>query len=127
MIKEGTQILIEKAESNLASAKILLSAESFYPDTIAFLLQQAIEKYLKAFLAQHGEGYPKIHDLYVLHEHCKELDSDFNQISPEDFDILNYFAVAGRYSDDMMAGMEEIIRFQATAQQCKDLIEIKIK
>lgn len=54
MIKEGTQILLDKAGSNLESAKILLSAERFYPDTIAFLLQQAIEKYLKAFLAQHG-------------------------------------------------------------------------
>ena len=127
MIKEGTQILIEKAESCLASARILQSAEEFYPDTIAFLLQQAIEKILKAFLAQHGEGYPKIHDLYVLLEHCKELDSDFARISPEDFDLLNYFAVAGRYSDDMMAGMEEIVRFQETAQQCKDLVELKIQ
>jgi hypothetical protein len=43
MIREGAQILIEKANSNFNSAVILLSAPEFYPDTIAFLLQQSIE------------------------------------------------------------------------------------
>ncbi len=126
MIKEGTLILIEKANSNLESATILLSAKRMHPDTIAFLLQQAIEKYLKAFLAHHGEGYPKVHDLFVLLHHCQELDTDFEVIDTEDFDILNFYAVAGRYSDEMMADREDIERFQKTAQQCKELIERKI-
>lgn len=126
MIREGAQILIEKANSNFNSAVILLSAPEFYPDTIAFLLQQSIEQYLKAFLSQHGEGYPKIHDLYVLLEHCKELDADFAEIDVEDFDLLNYYAVSGRYSDDLMAGMDEIKSFENTAKQLQVMISQKL-
>jgi hypothetical protein len=62
----------------------------------------------------------------VLLEHCKELDADFAEIDVEDFDLLNYYAVSGRYSDDLMAGMDEIKSFENTAKQLQVMISQKL-
>ena len=61
------QLLVRKAESDLAAVRRTLDSSGPY-DTGLFHCQQAVEKYLKALLAVHNVNYPKIHDVTVLAE-----------------------------------------------------------
>lgn len=76
----------EKGSHDLEGAKILF-AEKHLTDTIAVLIQQAVEKYLKGFLLYNGWRLEKIHDLVRLlaeaskyrkdllefEEHCRRI------------------------------------------------------
>jgi HEPN domain-containing protein len=55
----------EKGKHDIDGAKILF-AEKHCTDTIAVLIQQAVEKYLKGFLLYYGWKLEKIHDLVRL-------------------------------------------------------------
>jgi HEPN domain-containing protein len=58
---------IEKAESDLKNARLVLGAAEDCPaDTVAFHAQQCAEKYLKALLVFEGIDFPKTHDLDAL-------------------------------------------------------------
>ena len=61
---------LAKAESDLASAKILLFGAEKHLDTGLYHCQQAVEKTLKAFLASHNEPLIKTHDLEALVYDC---------------------------------------------------------
>lgn len=55
----------EKGRHDFDGTKVLFK-EKLFTDTIAVLVQQAIEKYLKGFLLYHGWKLEKIHDLVRL-------------------------------------------------------------
>ena len=57
----------------------LLYDERGYTDTIAFLIQQAIEKYLKGFLVYKGISPRKTHNLDFLLKRAIEFDKDFDE------------------------------------------------
>jgi HEPN domain-containing protein len=60
---------VEKAESDLKNARIVLGAGEECPaDTVAFHAQQCAEKYLKALLVFEGIDFPKTHDLVGVGE-----------------------------------------------------------
>jgi HEPN domain-containing protein len=54
---------IEKAELDYQAAAQLLEAGDRLRQIVAFHCQQAVEKYLKAFLVRHQVEFPKIHNL----------------------------------------------------------------
>lgn len=97
-----------KAEQDFAAALRLLEEPERFRDVIAFLSQQAVEKYLKAFLIQHRVEFPKTHDL-------SRLLSLVATVAPAmadslwDADRLTPFGVEIRYPGDapeMLAGGE---------------------
>jgi len=47
--------------------------DEYYTTIVAFHCQQAIEKYLKAFLLENGQPLQKIHDLVKLYNDVKQL------------------------------------------------------
>ena len=51
------------------------------PDIAAFHLQQAIGKYLKAFLTLHGEMLRKSHDVSALLLRCTAVDGSFASLA----------------------------------------------
>ncbi|MBI5327701.1 MAG: HEPN domain-containing protein [Deltaproteobacteria bacterium] len=55
----------EKGRHDIEGARLLLERGHF-TDTIAMLIQQALEKYLKGYLISHGWKLQKIHDLMPL-------------------------------------------------------------
>ncbi len=72
-----------------------------WEDIICFHCQQAIEKYLKAYLTSCGINIGKlrkwqIHDLSKLVSECQKLDSDF-QIIKEGCFQLNPYYIESRY------------------------------
>lgn len=83
-------------DSDLRSARVLLDLSPPESSTAAFHCQQAAEKYIKGFLAFHGEDPPRIHDLTVLLELAEEYDASLGDYE-DDARILVPFAVAGRY------------------------------
>ena len=70
-------------------------------DIAAFHLQQAIEKYLKAFLTLHGQVLRKSHDVSALLLGCIAVDGPFASLaSVEDPSEMTAFATKYRYSND---------------------------
>jgi len=67
---------LEKGKRDFEMAQ-LLYREKGYTDTIAFLVQQAVEKHLKGFLIYHGWKLEKIHDLERLLSETIKIDPAF--------------------------------------------------
>ncbi len=84
-----------KAESDLATARRMLASEGPF-DTACFHCQQAIEKFLKAFLAFQGQQIPRTHDLEELARLCSLLDKTLKWDELNLEEVTDY-AVAVRY------------------------------
>jgi HEPN domain-containing protein len=69
------------ANQDMVAAKALIeyveSTGAEITGEIAFLCQQAIEKFLKGYLVEHGKEPRKIHDLLALYSEVKSI-SDWN-------------------------------------------------
>ncbi len=85
---------IQKAESDLKTAEILISAGGPL-DTCCFHTQQAAEKCLKAMLCLYGIVPPRTHDLGELADKCQKIMPDF-KVDKELFELTEY-AVGLRY------------------------------
>lgn len=88
---------VQKAEDDFIVAQKLLRArkDPVY-DAVCFHAQQCAEKYLKAFLNEHGREAPKIHHLLDLLKLCKEIDVSLEILHP-DLRVLERFSVSVRY------------------------------
>jgi len=105
--------------------KLFESDPESYASTICFHAQQAVEKFLKAFLVLHNIDFPKTHDLDYLLLECKKID-------PENFNIdlgsLTDFGVSIRYPDDFyLPDKEETAQYRGIALKVKIVIEKIIK
>ena len=87
-----------RANEDIAVIESLSSTNiEFYTSTICFHSQQAVEKFLKAFLIFHDVDFPKTHDLDYLILECQKIDNSFMDI---DLKSLSDFGVSIRYPDD---------------------------
>lgn len=94
-MKPGTLEWIEKAEDDREVATMVAAAGKA-PDAICFHAQQCIEKMLKAALTEHGDQFPKTHDLAALAARLASLTPTYRP-DPNDFDLLEPGAVEYRY------------------------------
>lgn len=88
-----------KRDHDLANAEILYREHGF-TDTIAFLIQQAVEKYLKGYLIAHGWALRKIHDLEQLLSEAMGIDQSFSSFLDAGRKITQYY-IEARYPLDM--------------------------
>jgi HEPN domain-containing protein len=96
---------IEKAEHDMITAQRLLEIEPMILDNACFHCQQAVEKYLKAFLIYNGVDIEKTHNIVFLLSQCANFDPAFSAIDPLN---INVYAVQGRYPDtNLMPEKEE--------------------
>jgi len=79
----------ERGRHDIETAQLLYN-EQGYPDSIAYHIQQAVEKYLKGYLVLHGQKPPKIHELDALLNRIAAFDDSFN-------DFLELCEKASRY------------------------------
>jgi HEPN domain-containing protein len=117
------------ADADFDSALILNNAYRKHNAIICFHCQQAVEKYLKAFLCYNGVIPPKVHVLETLCALCSEFDSFFNNIA-KDCDYLSPFAVHARYPLEMEITDLNIVKSLEIAQKVKDftpIAELKAK
>lgn len=79
----------ERGRHDIETAQLLFD-ERGYTDSIAYHIQQAIEKYLKGYLVLHGKRPPKIHELDTLLNRIGTFDDSF-------IDFLDLCEKASRY------------------------------
>lgn len=117
MIDEYLEKWLIKANNDLkvAENESQLTPQDMVTDAICFHSQQAVEKYLKAFLIFKKIDFDKSHKLEYLLELCIETDSDFSQV---DIGDLSFYAVEVRYPDDF---------YIPTEKEAQDSLEIAMK
>ena len=86
---------LEKGKHDFEMAQLLYK-EQGYTDTIAFLIHQAVEKYLKGFLIYHGWQLKKIHDLEALLSEAIKIEPSFENFIPACRKITEYY-IESRY------------------------------
>lgn len=65
-MKPQTEVWVEIAEGDFATAEWLLESPHPLPRSVGFSAQQCVEKYLKAMLEEVGRPVPRTHDLGAL-------------------------------------------------------------
>ena len=114
-----------RANEDIAVINNLFNSDpSFYASSICYHAQQAVEKFLKAFLVFHSVDFKKTHDVDFLLAECKEIE-------PNGFDIdlgsLADFSISLRYPDDFyVPDKKETIKYRDIAIEVKKIMERKI-
>lgn len=93
-MKDETQLWLEYANENLASAEILLESHLYNPSLQNS--QQAIEKFLKACFVEKGVKLQKTHTISILVEQLKDFGFHFI-ISDDDIDLIDSIYLASKY------------------------------
>ena len=129
MIKQKETYLknwLIKANEDIAVIKQLSSEQpEFYTTAISFHSQQAVEKFLKAFLIYKDIEFQRTHDVDYLLAECLKIETlGFSSI---DLKNLNDYAVTVRYPDDFMTpSLKAALENKEIALNVKEIIESKI-
>ena len=98
-MKEETKFWTDKADEDFLAVETLLQSNLGMESIICFHCQQAAEKYLKAYLVEHGIEFPRTHDLMLLIDrYIQTIDYTFHELKNSAV-ILTEFAVVARYPD----------------------------
>ena len=116
---------LEKAEHDMEAAKLIIEMKPVILDIACFHCQQAVEKYLKAFLIFNNKTIIKTHSIELLIEECRLIDSEFTGI---DFKNLDEYAVEIRYPDSFLQpDLKETKEYFSMAMEIQKLVLSKIK
>ncbi|WP_016777257.1 HEPN domain-containing protein [Anaerophaga thermohalophila] len=116
---------IKKAEEDIAVIQKLTEFEIIASSAVCFHCQQAVEKFLKAFLIANNKEIARTHNIEFLLAECSDIDKDFEKIDPLN---LTDFGVDIRYPGDFCYPSEqEVIIYSNLALQIKNLVKSKIK
>ena len=110
------------ARRNLETAQLLIR-ENHYTDVIAFDIQQATEKALKAVYVYNNESVPRIHALDVLFNYAN-TNIQFKNIDIKQLLTINDYYIAERYPGPRfsMPEMDEISESMNIAQTILDQV-----
>jgi HEPN domain-containing protein len=81
----------------MAREDMTSSQASSVPSSTCFHAQQAVEKYLKAFLVFHDRDIPKSHDIGALIDKCSAIDASLSEMRDRGASLTK-FAVGERYA-----------------------------
>lgn len=115
---------MDKACEDLIVIEKLTEGEMVASNAACFHCQQAVEKFLKAYLIANGRDIIKTHNIEFLLMECAELDEVFSIVDPKN---LSDYGVDVRYPGDMyIPGDEEVISSKDIVLQVKALVESRI-
>lgn len=115
---------LEKADNDLASAQRLLEIKPMILDNACFHCQQAIEKYLKAFLNYNGKETERTHNIIFLLSQAADFDHVFGTVDTMN---INAYAVQARYPDfTMIPDEDEAKSYYQLALHVKSLVTERI-
>ena len=117
---------INVANLDLKSAKFLMNMKDIPFQIVCYHCQQAIEKYLKAYLAFCGNEIIKTHDLLILNKKCEKYNKIFKEIYKECLDTNDY-AVHTRYPFYEELNESDAIIAIKNAERVKGFVEDIIK
>jgi HEPN domain-containing protein len=114
----------ERADHDIIAATTLLESSPLVLDIVSFHCQQAVEKYLKAYLAYKSIDFGRTHNLTLLQKQAVDVDTGYSIF---DFGRLNEFAVQARYPDyPETPTITEAKEFLDIAERIKKLVRSKI-
>lgn len=117
---------VVKGDHDLGTAKVTFLHIPEYLDTITFHCQQAIEKYLKAFLIFNKIEFKFSHDLVYLLDLIVVVDNDF-EIYYNLFAELQSYAVEVRYPNEIVNLTPQHVEHAILiASQIRELITTKM-
>jgi len=125
-MKKQVEDWIAFADKDLYAAEIILKDDAPLTNIAAFHCQQAIEKYLKAFLIEKGVPLLKTHDLIKLNGMINEIGN--LGIDERKLMILNEVYTDSRYPGDFglmpdgAPAKEQAHEFIAYAKEIKGII-----
>jgi HEPN domain-containing protein len=99
---------LERSKYDLDTAKAMLDARRYL--YVAYMCQQAVEKLLKAIIAQHGKENLPIHNLNRLAE-LAELRGDLDEEQIDLLAELTAYNIVARYGD-YKENLSEIVDIQ---------------
>lgn len=94
--KEFVRQWLLKAEEDFNAAASLLTYGTTFINTVCFHSQQAVEKYIKAFLTYHQIEFPKTHDIGKLLDLISLSNSTLSESLHESISLTSY-GVDSRY------------------------------
>jgi len=109
------------AEKDMLTATTIIDYAELTGE-VAFLCQQAIEKYFKGYLAEHGKEIRKIHDLLKLYSQVKgikdwNLDEDLLEGISKIYTESRYPDNIGIKPDGLLPSTEEALRYLEFAKK----------
>lgn len=117
---------IIKGDHDLGTAKITYLHIPEYLDTVTFHCQQAVEKYLKAYLIFQTIVFKFSHDLIYLLELINQKDSDFEDYYDKVSELQGY-AVEVRYPNETIyLSPEKVEKAIKTAKNIREFVTKKI-
>ncbi len=87
-----------KADHDLEIIRRDMASSEPLTDVLCFHCQQAVEKYLKAFLVYNRVKPPRTHIIQDIIIECESIDASFEALRPLMY--MSEFAVELRYADD---------------------------
>ncbi len=118
---------LKKAENDLKVVQYLVDIEDSPLDIICFHCQQAVEKYLKAYLTWINIRITKTHDLESILNLCISADEDFKALDKDKISELTLYAVTVRYPEEYLEpSFEETKEFLKIALEVKDFVVKKL-
>lgn len=127
MIDEYIKQWLTKANDDLkiVEHELDLPEKEIVKNAVCFHCQQAVEKYLKAFLIYHKTEVERTHDIEHLLDQCALIDKDFVNIEVRE---LSSFGVDIRYPDDFyVPDMEEVKFYYDLTKRVKGLVLTKLE
>ena len=119
---------IKKAKNDLKVVEYLLEFEDAPRDILCFHCQQAVEKYLKAYLTWVDIRVKKAHDLESILNLCIAKEKEFRNLDKDKISRLTLYAVDIRYPEEYSEpSVEEVREFYETANKVKDFVLKKLK
>ncbi len=98
--RELVQQWMDKAEADYGLIVHLISEDTPFLAAVGFHAQQAVEKFLKAFLVNHQIEFPKTHNLGEILNLVAAIDVPLAD-SLRNVTVLNPFSVDVRYPGDI--------------------------
>lgn len=120
-MRDETRSWILQADKDLGTASFALnSVDGPLPVTTSLHCQQAAEKYLKAYLQEHGTTFSEHDMLTSLFDSCMGIDESFGALR-SDIDQLAGYSIATRYpqESDSLAFRKEAV---ATATHVQEFV-----
>ncbi len=114
---------LRKAGNDLKVIQRLIDFKDAPKDLLCFHCQQAIEKYLKAYLTWVDVRVGKIHDLETILNLCIEKDKQFEKLDKDKIPKLTIYATEIRYpEEEIEVSAEEMKEAYDTAKKVKDFV-----
>jgi HEPN domain-containing protein len=124
-VNEISQWII-KGDHDLGTAKITYLHIPDYLDTVTFHCQQAVEKYLKAYLIFQTTTFRFSHDLVYLLDLINQSDSDFEEYYDSVSELQGY-AVEIRYPNETIyLSNEKVEKAISIAKFVRELVVLKM-